>query len=266
MGRFRRHLFAAAAGMLLAAPAMADEIDDIVVYLDGVEMLVGHLPSYPESALREGLSGEVVVVFLVVEGGIEELRLVRSTDERFTESIRKVVYSWLIQSDFDAWRASGLCSVERRGAHVVFDAGTGSVQLAPVEVEAPPGSELAQTLSGDDIARLVWPSLDRHVEPDYPGRAYKKGESGSAAVAYTVDPDGRLADIHVIESAPDESFGNQTRRALRQWVYAPATLDGEAVPVRMCLRQDFSFHERRIDAFWDEFTRPAPEGLMDPGG
>ncbi|MCW8331718.1 energy transducer TonB [Photobacterium sp. SDRW27] len=67
------------------------------------------------------------------------------------------------------------------------------------------------------------------VEARYPARAQKQGAEGFVVMSFTIDPQGRPADIKVIDAKPRRLFEKEAIRALRKWKYQPKMVDGKAV-------------------------------------
>lgn len=59
-------------------------------------------------------------------------------------------------------------------------------------------------------------------------------------VQFDVSSDGRTENIEVIFSLPNSVFGAEAARAVRQWRYDPATIDGQPVR-RVGVQTHFDF-------------------------
>ena len=76
---------------------------------------------------------------------------------------------------------------------------------------------------------LPEPIAGTQVEPLYPAAARDAGLAGLVRMAVTVAPDGRVADITVLEeSQAGAGFGKAAAAAVWQWRFRPAVRDGEA--------------------------------------
>lgn len=82
------------------------------------------------------------------------------------------------------------------------------------------------------------PERVRYVPPVYPGIAESARVSGIVILEAVVDQNGDVADAKVLKSIPllDQAAVN----AVRQWRYAPTTLNGVPVPVIMTVTVNFS--------------------------
>lgn len=63
-------------------------------------------------------------------------------------------------------------------------------------------------------------TLITHVEPVYPKQAFSEKLTGSVTMSFTLNLDGSIGDIVVLESTPKGVFENASITALSQWKYA----------------------------------------------
>jgi len=63
-------------------------------------------------------------------------------------------------------------------------------------------------------------ALVTHVEPIYPKEAFSNKVTGSVIMSFTVNLDGSIGDIVVLESTPKGVFEKASITALSQWKYA----------------------------------------------
>lgn len=64
------------------------------------------------------------------------------------------------------------------------------------------------------------------LKPDYPSHALAKGREGICLVNYTINTDGTVGDISVIESECDSLFRNASIHAAKSFVYKPRIKNG----------------------------------------
>lgn len=69
------------------------------------------------------------------------------------------------------------------------------------------------------------------VKPNYPARAASRGIEGHVKVAFTVLPDGSVADVDVLQAAPRGIFERAAARAVARWKFKPRSAD--AAPRRV---------------------------------
>jgi protein TonB len=83
------------------------------------------------------------------------------------------------------------------------------------------------------------PVLQRRVEPYYPQEARRSRREGWVEVQFTVQPDGHVDAVKVLQSKPGSVFDLAATTAVQRWVFAPATRNGQPVAVSLRQRLDF---------------------------
>ncbi len=96
------------------------------------------------------------------------------------------------------------------------------VAFASVAAEQAPPLEV-------DTQDQYW-AFDRTVPPEYPRKALKEGLTGYVRVLHTIDKNGKVRDIQVLESVPSDVFIRPTLRALKKFRYKPADTNPERTP------------------------------------
>jgi periplasmic protein TonB len=86
--------------------------------------------------------------------------------------------------------------------------------------------------------RIEPPALVHRVEPEYPRAAVAAHIEGRVILEAIVDENGRVTDVQVLRSA-GSILDHEAITALRQWRYAPLTLNG--INVRFALTVTLSF-------------------------
>jgi len=81
------------------------------------------------------------------------------------------------------------------------------------------------------------------VPPVYPFAPLENHEGGFVVLEFDVSADGETTNIEIVEAEPYWGFRDASRTALRQWRYAPHTIDG--VPT-ICEGVRFKF-DFRVD-------------------
>jgi len=69
------------------------------------------------------------------------------------------------------------------------------------------------------------------VNPIYPPRAAGRGLEGFVLVEYTVNRDGTVRDVVVIDADPPGVFNRAAMSAARKYIYKPRVIDGTPVEV-----------------------------------
>jgi protein TonB len=101
--------------------------------------------------------------------------------------------------------------------------------IKPPLPEAPPAPKPVQRKPLLVVAKLQEAKLIQKVEPIYPELAIKARITGRVILQVTVDEDGNVASIQVLQGHP--LLEGAAVSAVKQWKYAPTILNGEPVPV-----------------------------------
>jgi TonB family protein len=67
------------------------------------------------------------------------------------------------------------------------------------------------------------------VSPEYPASAYARHIKGTVTVGFTINASGTTSHIHIIDSHPSGVFDAAARAAVSQWLFQPATENGQPV-------------------------------------
>ena len=78
-----------------------------------------------------------------------------------------------------------------------------------------------------------------YVTPKYPRSAMRRNITGSVDVSFTVQRDGSVGDVTVIESTPGSVFDQAALEAVQQWEFEPVIEDGRSVEKRSAVRMAF---------------------------
>lgn len=92
---------------------------------------------------------------------------------------------------------------------------------------AKPANQVAAAPAGGPTTAAV---LIRQSQPKYPARAARAQQEGHVLVSFTVTPEGRTANIKVVESQPGRIFDRAAMDAVEGYRFTPAMKDGVAVP------------------------------------
>ncbi|TAL72816.1 MAG: energy transducer TonB [Rhodanobacter sp.] len=106
-------------------------------------------------------------------------------------------------------------------------------QAAPAQATA----KTATAAAGGENADAV---LLKPASPNYPTAALRAGQSGWVMVGFTISPEGRTTDIHVIEAQPRHVFDRAAVDAVSRYRFKPAMHDGVAVASNKQQKIEFS--------------------------
>jgi TonB family protein len=185
-------------------------------------------PVWPYALLLQGVGGEVVVDFTVLETGlVGEIRVRSEARPEFGRAVAAAIESW----QFQPARRDGMpvaVALEKRMIFRVRGKAPGLPEdpvLARLVAEARQGRiEPAKELDG----RLT-PLYQ--VSPVYPAALRAAGgPGGRAEIAIVISRDGRVR-LPRIASASRDEFGWAAATAVSQWVFTPPTRGGERVDV-----------------------------------
>ncbi|MFH2007993.1 MAG: TonB-dependent receptor [bacterium] len=130
------------------------------------------------------------------------------------------------------------------------DVGT-SVLLVLAAALSPAAS--ARTPAPRDVAPrkplVVYPKLIKFVPAVYPEEARKEGREGVVRLVVTVGADGKVTAVEVQKTA-GKDLDAAAVKAVRQFLYSPATVNGQKVPAKILVAYPFKL--RRDD------PRPPP--------
>lgn len=77
------------------------------------------------------------------------------------------------------------------------------------------------------------------VPPAYPRGAKQAGIQGQVTMAVTINPDGTVSGVSVLESDPPRLFDQAAMTAMKRWKFRPKIVDG--TPVAQKARQTIEF-------------------------
>ncbi len=81
--------------------------------------------------------------------------------------------------------------------------------------------------------------LTRPISPVYPDDALRTSTEGWVEMLFTVDPEGKVSDVEVVNSQPKNVFDRAAIAAMRHARYEPVLLDGQPVSQRARFKISF---------------------------
>jgi protein TonB len=160
-------------------------------------------PRYPQNALRQGIQGVVIIEATTdLEGRVTSTRVLKSVP-RLDQAAVKAVKQWVYEP----------VVINGRPRRIVF---TVTVRFS-----------LSYGRTNDALADIQPPKLLRRVDPVYPQEAKKAGLEGTVVLGATIDGNGQVTEVKVLESVP--GLDQAAIDALKQWLYAPVWVNNQPV-------------------------------------
>lgn len=106
----------------------------------------------------------------------------------------------------------------------------------PSPEPARPGAQAAARSAsgvGRATGAVVAPGLDpsyRNTAPAYPEAARLRGDQGAVGMELSINAQGRVVSVVVARSSGSPALDQAARRAVAEWRFRPATVDGQPVP------------------------------------
>jgi TonB family protein len=204
-------------------------------------------PVYPEFARAAGVTGVVILELTTTPSGfVRDAKVLRSVallDQAAIDAVKQwqfaptllngapVAVTMTVTVNFTTLEPSGTgaavsISGQPAGVNAITSATTPSSNL-PVRV----GGEIRE------------PKKIRDVRPVYPRDAQTARLQGVVVIESTIDVYGNVTDAKLVRSA-HELLDVAAMDAVRQWKYAPTTINGVPVSVIMTVTVTFTLAER----------------------
>ena len=108
-------------------------------------------------------------------------------------------------------------------------------------MEGNDSTELSGPISEASLINPPAPVPTKRVQPIYPNGAIQDGVSGRVEAVLTVDDDGRVIDVEIVESTPRGYFERAAEKALRKWRYAPQLITDVSTVSERQVRVEITF-------------------------
>ena len=219
-------------------------------------------PEYPIEAARNGITGYIVVDFVIAESGeVRDARIAHSVpelDRAALAAVREWRFARSHAQNATRMTATTVLTFELRGEAPPtdeLDLARCLVERADYASAETPISRAIATLAramscaatrsalGDTKGRAVKgtdqpPEKTRDVKPVYPAAAMKAKVMGSVTIEGVMGTTGRLDCLRVLKSIP--LLDQVALDAVSQWEFMPALLAGEPVPVIITVQTSFT--------------------------
>lgn len=177
-------------------------------------------PAYPAEAKEAGTEGTVVLEIRIdAKGKVEAVKVLRGSAEILNKAAADAVKQW----EYEPMIIDGKAQAVLATVTVRFALGDKKSDVATLDSV---GTEKDAKPPIHAIGDIKPPKLVTMVEPIYPEEARKAGISGVVIVEATTNKEGRVVDTKVLRSIPE--LNQAAIDAVKQWVYEPMIIDGEA--------------------------------------
>jgi protein TonB len=99
---------------------------------------------------------------------------------------------------------------------------------APVQTAGPPARPAPPRPLG--ITAPVSIGGYHNCEHEYPGQSVRLNQQGTTTIGFTVNTDGRVSNVYVVNSSGHEMLDDAAIRCAFSWRYRPALVNGRPVP------------------------------------
>ncbi|MEM6819402.1 MAG: energy transducer TonB [Pseudomonadota bacterium] len=79
------------------------------------------------------------------------------------------------------------------------------------------------------------------MQPQYPREAALDGIEGWVKMAFTIEADGSVSDVEILESNPRRIFDRAAKQAMYKSKFKPRVIDGVATARRVSMTTEFKF-------------------------
>jgi TonB family protein len=83
------------------------------------------------------------------------------------------------------------------------------------------------------------PVMTKYVQPRFPTQAQRTRTQGWVLVGYTVDTEGNVGGVQVVDAQPRHLFDREAVNAVERWKYKPATRNGTPVEAKLQKKIEF---------------------------
>ncbi|MGA3102368.1 MAG: energy transducer TonB [Terracidiphilus sp.] len=182
-------------------------------------------PEYSLEARKNKISGICLVAFTVGADGIpRDVHVVKSLDPTLDANTVQAIETWKFQPAIKNGNEPVPFDLTVESAFHLFETGKAGAVVAIPERPGAPGT----LLTSDEINATPAVPI-RQVPPKYPFMERARRKSGDCTLKMTIDSEGVPRNVRVVESL-DPSFDASAIKAVEQWRYEPATVNGAPYP------------------------------------
>ena len=182
-------------------------------------------PEYSLEARKNKISGTCLVAFTVGTDGIpRDVHVVKSLDPTLDANTVQAVESWTFKPAIKNGNEPVPFDLTVESTFHLFETGKAGAVVAIPERPDSPGTILI-----NDETNAIPAVPIKQVAPKYPFVERARKRSGDCTLKMTIDSEGVPRNVHVVEGL-DPSFDASAIKAVEQWRYKPATVNGVPYP------------------------------------
>jgi TonB family protein len=152
-----------------------------------------------------------------------------------------------LRSRFARLLALGLCIASGSSAQEVTPPKAGSAPNDTPSNGAAPSTAPPSAPNTAPASGVVPPALLRFVDAAYPPAAQRAGLTADVLLRLRVETDGTVSEVEVLEPA-GHGFDEAATAAARKFLFAPATVNGQPVAVRIPFKYSFTLTQEEVEA------------------
>jgi protein TonB len=197
-------------------------------------LITGSSAEYPYKARKHQITGKCFVAFTVDVNGVpQNVHVVKSLEPTLDASAIQTIENWRFKPAMKIGKEPAAFDLNNTPVPFDLTAGVdfqildGHQTGAVIAIPERPGSP--GTIIASDGSSATPPVAIKQVAPKYPFREKIRQGGGECTLKMIIDTDGIPQNVQVIKSA-DPALDKSAIKAVEQWRYKPATVNGVAVP------------------------------------
>lgn len=187
----------------------------------------GAEPDYPQVAIDNKKQGYVILSFsITTEGKTQDVVVIKSSDEMFEAPSINAVKSYIFRPAIKAGNTVESVNVKTTTLFKFKPSPTSDALEPSVTINSPCGEKYLAVRDWNEIILEAIPLMT--TPPGYPEKAARRGIEGWVILQFTINTDGKVKDIKVIESS-NKIFIDSSISALKTWKFQPVKVNNKLV-------------------------------------
>ncbi len=117
-----------------------------------------------------------------------------------------------------------------------------TIVLAGLTACGKPAQPAAPVIAPTEVAAVQTPP------PDYPAELACTGVGGKTVLKVVIGPEGKPTEVALLQSSGQPTLDESAQKRVREWIFRPATRNGQPVPQTIQVPVTFSPPEPRPDS------------------